>query len=119
MQVASLTGWGWVALLYLAVVATFLAYIGWYWSLMHLDASELTVFLNVIPVEALALGALVRGESMHPLYLVGAGVIIIGVYLTQSSSAPPAGGAGGDAASGPSAPEVGTGGAGEETWTQR
>jgi len=86
-QVGALSGWGWAALLYLAVVGTFLAYLGWYWSLGHLDASELTVFLNVTPLVALCLGALVRHESMRPMYLAGAAMIVVGVYLAQTSGA--------------------------------
>jgi len=53
--------------------------------LRHLDASELTVFLNVPPLVALCLGALVWRESMKPLYLAGAAMIIGGVYLAQTS----------------------------------
>ncbi len=86
-QVFSLSGWGWAALVYLAVVATFLAYIGWYWSLRHLQASELTVFVNIVPAEALVLGALVRDEHLSVLYLAGAVMIVAGVYLAQRSSA--------------------------------
>jgi drug/metabolite transporter (DMT)-like permease len=84
-RILSLSAWGWTAVAYLAVVATFLAYIGWYWSLGRLDASEITVFLNVTPLVALALGALIRNEAMSPLYLAGAAMVVAGVYITQRS----------------------------------
>lgn len=78
----SLTGWG--AVLYLALICSVFAYLGWYYALKHIQASKAAVYLNLIPLFTILL-ALVFGELPSPTFLIGAGLIIYGVYLTQHS----------------------------------
>jgi drug/metabolite transporter (DMT)-like permease len=76
----SLLGWG--AVFYLAVICSVFGYLGWYYALKHIDASKAAVYLNLIPLFTIFL-ALIFGEVPSPFFLVGAGLIIYGVYLTQ------------------------------------
>ena len=76
----SLVGWG--AVLYLAVICSVFGYLGWYYALKHIEASKAAVYLNLIPLFTIIL-ALFFGETPSPFFLVGAGLIIYGVYLTQ------------------------------------
>ena len=78
----SLPGWG--AVLYLALICSVFAYLGWYYALKHIQASKAAVYLNLIPLFTILL-ALLFGEIPSPTFLIGAGLIIYGVYLTQHS----------------------------------
>ncbi len=80
LQRTSLFGWG--AILYLAVVSTIIAYLGWYYALKRVDASQAAVYLNFIPLSTILM-AILLGEHMTVAFFVGAGLIIYGVYLTQ------------------------------------
>jgi len=75
---------GWIAVLYLAVFCSVFGYLGWYYALQKTDASKAAVFLNLIPLFTILL-ALIYGEIPTPIFLGGAILIILGVYLTQKS----------------------------------
>jgi drug/metabolite transporter (DMT)-like permease len=73
---------GWLAILYLALVCSLFGYLGWYNALKHIDASKAAVFLNFIPLFTILMSFFL-GTSFSWFFLLGAGLIIYGVYLTQ------------------------------------
>jgi len=73
---------GWVAVLYLVLTCSLFGYLGWYYGLKHIDASKAAVFLNFIPLFTILMSFFL-GTSFSWLFLLGAGLIIYGVYLTQ------------------------------------
>ena len=73
---------GWLAVLYLALVCSLFGYLGWYYALKHIDASKAAVFLNFIPLFTILMSFFL-GTSFSWFFLLGAGLIIYGVYLTQ------------------------------------
>jgi drug/metabolite transporter (DMT)-like permease len=73
---------GWLAVLYLALTCSLFAYLGWYYALKHIDASKAAVFLNFIPLFTILLSFFL-GTSLTWFFLLGAALIIYGVYLTQ------------------------------------
>jgi drug/metabolite transporter (DMT)-like permease len=73
---------GWLAILYLALVCSLFGYLGWYYALKHIDASKAAVFLNFIPLFTILMSFFL-GTSFSWFFLLGAGLIIYGVYLTQ------------------------------------
>ena len=73
---------GWLAVLYLALTCSLFGYLGWYYGLKHIDASKAAVFLNFIPLFTILMSFFL-GASFSWLFLLGAGFIIYGVYLTQ------------------------------------
>jgi drug/metabolite transporter (DMT)-like permease len=73
---------GWFAVLYLALTCSLFGYLGWYYGLKHIDASKAAVFLNFIPLFTILMSFFL-GTSFSWLFLLGAGLIIYGVYLTQ------------------------------------
>jgi drug/metabolite transporter (DMT)-like permease len=73
---------GWLAVLYLAFTCSLFAYLGWYYALKHIDASKAAVFLNFIPLFTILL-SFFMGATLTLLFLLGAGLIIYGVFLTQ------------------------------------
>lgn len=82
---------GWLALAYLIVFATALGQQAWLYGVQGLGPSRAGVFVNVIPVSALVLSALVLGEEIGVKELVGIALILTGVWLVSRQSAPPSG----------------------------
>ena len=70
-------------LLYIGVIATGLAYTGWYFCLKRLEAIKVAVFAYLIPVFALLLSILLLGEWVTVPFLVGMGLIFLGIKLIQ------------------------------------
>ncbi len=73
---------GWLAVLYLALTCSLFGYLGWYYGLKHTDASKAAVFLNFIPLFTILMSFFL-GTNLSWFFLLGAGLIIYGVYLTQ------------------------------------
>ncbi|HWR26947.1 MAG TPA: DMT family transporter [Candidatus Thermoplasmatota archaeon] len=73
---------GWLAILYLALTCSLFGYLGWYYALKYVDASKAAVFLNFIPLFTILMSFFL-GTSFTWFFLLGAGLIIYGVYLTQ------------------------------------
>ena len=80
LQQTSLNGW--LAVLYLALTCSLFGYLGWYYALKHVDASKAAVFLNFIPLFTILMSFFL-GTSLTWFFLLGAALIIYGVYLTQ------------------------------------
>ena len=80
LQQTSLNGW--LAVLYLALTCSIFGYLGWYYALRHIDASKAAVFLNFIPLFTILMSFFL-GTSLTWFFLLGAALIIYGVYLTQ------------------------------------
>jgi drug/metabolite transporter (DMT)-like permease len=83
LQQTSLNGW--FAVLYLALICTLFGYLGWYYALKHFDASKAAVFLNLIPLFTILISFFL-GATLTWFFLLGAILILYGVYLTQRSS---------------------------------
>jgi len=75
---------GWMAILYLALFCSVFGYIGWYYALKKTEASKAAVFLNLIPLFAIIMSFFL-GEKITGFFLLGAILIVYGVYLTQKS----------------------------------
>jgi drug/metabolite transporter (DMT)-like permease len=76
---------GWLALVFLGVLCSGLAYIFWYDALQVLPVSELSAFIYLEPLVTLILAALLLGEPVTWPSVVGGGVILAGVWLVQAS----------------------------------
>ncbi|MFO0774347.1 MAG: DMT family transporter [Nitrospiraceae bacterium] len=72
---------GWLALGYLIVFATALGQQAWLYGVQGVGPSRAGVFVNLIPVSALLLSALVLGESVGAMEMVGIVLILAGVWL--------------------------------------
>jgi drug/metabolite transporter (DMT)-like permease len=74
---------GWMAVLYLAVFCSVFGYVAWYYVLSKVDAGKAAVFLNFIPLFTIMLSLLLINEVPNLVFIVGAFLIIFGVYLAQ------------------------------------
>ena len=80
----------WVGVLYLGGVASGLAYSLYNASLRHLDASEVGVYTNLIPVVGVLTGVIMLGEPLSMRAIVGGAVVMLGVWVTGRAERSPA-----------------------------
>ena len=71
----------WVALAYLVVFGSLVAFTAYSWLLQTAPISQVATYAYVNPVVAVALGALVAGEDITLTSLVGGLVTLVAVYL--------------------------------------
>jgi drug/metabolite transporter (DMT)-like permease len=74
---------GWAGLLYMALLASVVAYLIFYWALRHLAASRLAAFTYIQPVLATLLGIEYLGERLTKNVVIGGALILAGVYLAE------------------------------------
>ena len=70
-----------LSLLYLGVLGSALAYIGYYDGIRRIGATRSGVFIALNPLTAVICGALLLGEQLTAPMLVGGAVILLGIYL--------------------------------------
>ena len=71
----------WVALAYLVVFGSMVAYTAYVWLLHNARLSLVTTYTYVNPLVAVALGAIILGESLSLRTLLASAAIVIGVML--------------------------------------
>jgi drug/metabolite transporter (DMT)-like permease len=71
----------WVAILFLAILGTAAGYLWYGDAVQKVGATRAAAFINLVPVFAVLLGALILGERLPPAVLLGGGLVIAGVYL--------------------------------------
>jgi len=76
---------GWAVLLYLGLGTSALPMFLWNYSLQSLNASEAALYTSLVPVAGLAF-AVLFGESVRPLQLLGGAMAIAGVWLGHHSA---------------------------------
>ena len=74
---------GWLALGYVVVVASVLAYQIYYYALARLSASRVVAFTYLQPVLGTLLGVVLLGESLSTQLIAGGSTVLVGVYLTE------------------------------------
>jgi drug/metabolite transporter (DMT)-like permease len=83
-EIRNVTLENWINILYLSIICSIFGYIGWYYALDKIEASKSAVYLNFIPFFAIIL-SFFYGEKIKIFFIIGAILIIYGVYLTQKS----------------------------------
>jgi drug/metabolite transporter (DMT)-like permease len=76
-----------VALFYLAIVGTVVAFLLYYWLVQHMDVTKTMLIALVTPVGAVMLGMVVLHEQMNWRTLIGGGLIILGIGLIVTRKA--------------------------------
>ena len=79
------TASSWLALGYLVVFGSLVAFSAYVWLLQHAPISLTATYAYVNPVVAVCLGALVLDEPVTAAVLVGGAVVVAGVCLVVSS----------------------------------
>jgi drug/metabolite transporter (DMT)-like permease len=79
----SVTVFTWVGLLYSGVISIAFSNMLWNRGVQAIGPSRTAIYSNLIPVVAALAGWLFLGERLTPLQLVGAGIILSGLYLVR------------------------------------
>ena len=78
---ASLGAQQWLSLMYLGVLGSALAYIGYYDGIRKIGATRSGVFIALNPLTAVIFGALLLGEQLTLAMCLGGGLILVGIFL--------------------------------------
>jgi drug/metabolite transporter (DMT)-like permease len=81
-------GAAWGGIVGVGVGATFIAILGFYSGAHRIGAARASLISTVEPVWTIVWAAVIFGESLTPLQLVGGAMILAGVILAQSRPAP-------------------------------
>jgi drug/metabolite transporter (DMT)-like permease len=71
----------WIALAYLGIIGTVLAFVWYYQGVATLGVTKTAIFNNLVPVFALLLSVLILHETVHWYAWVGASLVISGVVI--------------------------------------
>ena len=82
-DIANLTRDGWLAVLFLGVICSGLAYIFWYDALQALPSAQVGVFLYIEPVVTVIVAGIILGEPLITALLAGGAIILLGVWLVN------------------------------------
>jgi drug/metabolite transporter (DMT)-like permease len=82
-EIPSMTFRGWLAVGFLGIFCSGLAYIAWYDALQALSTAQTGVFLYIEPLIAVVVAFFILGEAITPASLVGGAVILFGVWLVN------------------------------------
>lgn len=79
---ATLTNW--IEILYLAIFGTVLGFIWYYIGVQKIGSTKAGIFINLVPVNAIWIAALILKEPISLSLIVGGGLVIAGVYITNN-----------------------------------
>ena len=77
---------GWMAITFLGIFCSGLAYIAWYDALQALSTAETGVFLYIEPLVAVVVAFFILSEAITWASLAGGAVILLGVWLVNRPS---------------------------------
>jgi drug/metabolite transporter (DMT)-like permease len=78
----------WPNLLGVGILATFIAIQAFYAGAQRIGAAQASLVSTFEPVWTIALAAVILGESLEPVQLLGGALILAGVILAQTAPAP-------------------------------
>lgn len=73
----------WFAVGYAGLVGSALAWALWFWLVRTGEASRAAAYIFLVPLAAIAIGAVVLDEPVTPLLAVGAVLVVAGIYLVN------------------------------------
>ncbi|MDO4403453.1 MAG: DMT family transporter [Atopobiaceae bacterium] len=76
----------WASLAYLVLGCTVVGFVLYNWGLEDLEPSTATSLSNLIPVFGLVLSALILGEEISMLQLLGGAIVVVGIVLSTQES---------------------------------
>ena len=75
----------WLSIAYLAIPSSVIAYTLWNRAIKEIDITKVLVSMYAIPIPTAILSYLFLGEMISYFLVLGGALVIIGVYLTESS----------------------------------
>ncbi|HEY8911108.1 MAG TPA: DMT family transporter [Desulfosporosinus sp.] len=77
----SATASGWLSILYMSVFASVIGYLIQMVAIQRIGAPRTAIFINLVPIFTIIQSVTILGESITLFKLVGAAIVITGVYL--------------------------------------
>ena len=74
---------GWVAIIFLGIFTTGLAYITWFDALAQLPAAQTGAFLFVEPLTSMVVAAIILNEKITLVSVLGGAIILVGIWLVN------------------------------------
>ena len=74
---------GWMAMVYLGILTTGLAYIAWFSALSQLPAAQTGAFLFIEPLTSMVVAANILGEKITLVPVLGGVVILVGIWMVN------------------------------------
>lgn len=71
------------SILYLATIGSVVVFVAYYWLLKRVQAVYLSLISFITPIIAVALGALVLDEKLHPNVFLGAAFVLVGLLVAN------------------------------------
>lgn len=76
----------WIGVLYLGVLGTAAGFLWYYQGVKAIGSAKASIFINLVPVFAIAFAALFLGEPITLPLVLGGSLVVTGVYLTNRSA---------------------------------
>jgi len=76
----------WLSIVYLGFFGTCLGFIWYYEGIREIGPSKAGVFINFVPISAVIMSFFLLGESVDASLLIGAALVLSGIYLTNRSA---------------------------------
>jgi len=77
---------GWVAMFFLGLLTTGLAYIAWFDALSQLPAAQTGAFLFAEPLTSMVVASIILNEQVTFMSVLGGAVILFGIWLVNRQS---------------------------------
>jgi drug/metabolite transporter (DMT)-like permease len=84
LDLSSIDGLTWAVAGYSALCSSAFGFAAWGWGVSHVGANRVLVYQYLVTLTGVGTGILLLGEDVGPGQLVGAAVILLGVYLARS-----------------------------------
>jgi drug/metabolite transporter (DMT)-like permease len=72
------------AILYLALAGSVVTFVAWNWLLKEAEATSLSFIALITPITAVLLGATLGNEMFDAVDLLGAAIVLVGIYVSMS-----------------------------------
>ncbi len=80
---ANPSGTGWLSLIYIGVIGTFMPVALYYWLLRHVTVTYSTIIGYIVPFVAVVVGIVALDEQLQPGIILGGALIFAGVVITD------------------------------------
>ncbi|MGC9317877.1 MAG: DMT family transporter [Armatimonadota bacterium] len=84
---AALNAAGWFSMFWLVMLAGVYGFVAWYWRISATTPSRVAVYQYFVPVVAMVTAALLLGERPSALQILGAGLVLAGLYFARRRDA--------------------------------
>jgi drug/metabolite transporter (DMT)-like permease len=87
VPIVAISAGGWLRIIYLGAAASAASYLFYSRALRDLDAMQVGIFINLVPVLGVASGVVVLGETVTALAIVGGLLVLAGVWISSRDHA--------------------------------